>query len=67
MTGVIQLLNKNDGDFTAADQDCLQAIADSLGTAMEAALLYKQAVMTADNEQGAQRTLQGFLTRKGKK
>jgi len=67
VTGVIQLLNKNDGDFTAADQDCLQAIADALGTAMEAALLYKQAVMTADNEQGAQRTLQGFLTRKGKK
>jgi GAF domain-containing protein len=55
--GVIQVLNKIDGDFTTGDQDCLQAIADSLSTAMEAARLYRQAVKTADNEQGVHRTL----------
>ena len=49
VTGVIQVLNKIDGDFTAGDQDCLQAIADSVSTAMEAAFLYRQAVMTAEN------------------
>lgn len=67
VTGVIQVLNKIDGDFTAGDQDCLQAIADSLSTAMEAALLYKQAVTTAENEQAVRRTLQGFLAREGQK
>jgi transcriptional regulator with GAF, ATPase, and Fis domain len=63
VTGVIQVLNKIDGDFTDGDQDCLQAIADSLSTAMEAALLYRQAVITAENEQDVRRTLQGFLGR----
>jgi len=67
VTGVIQVLNKIDGDFTAGDQDCLQAIADSLSTAMEAALLYRQAVTTAENEQAVRRTLQGFLAREGQK
>jgi transcriptional regulator with GAF, ATPase, and Fis domain len=49
VTGVIQVLNKIDGDFTTGDQDCLQSIADALSTAMEAAHLYRQAVQTAEN------------------
>ncbi len=65
VAGVIQVLNKIDGDFTTGDRDCLQAIADSLSTAMEAALLYRQAVETAENEQGVRRTLQGFIEREG--
>jgi CheY-like chemotaxis protein/transcriptional regulator with GAF, ATPase, and Fis domain len=67
VTGVIQVLNKIDGDFTSGDQDCLQAIADSLCTAMEAARLYRQAVKTAENEQDVRRTLKGFIKREGRK
>ena len=67
VSGVIQVLNKIDGDFTSGDQDCLQAIADSLCTAMEAARLYSQAVKTAENEQDVRRTLNGFIKREGKK
>jgi len=67
VTGVVQVLNKIDGDFSSGDQDCLQAIADSLSTAMEAALLYRHAVKTAENEQDVRRTLQGFLSREGRK
>jgi transcriptional regulator with GAF, ATPase, and Fis domain/DNA-binding response OmpR family regulator len=67
VSGVIQVLNKIDGDFTSGDQDCLQSIADSLCTAMEAALLYRQAVKTAEDEQSVSKTLQGFLAREGQK
>ena len=67
VTGVIQVLNKIDGDFTTGDQDCLQAIADSLSTAMEATHLYRKALKTAENEPDVRHTLQGFLAREGQK
>lgn len=67
VTGVIQVLNKIDGDFTSGDQDCLQAIADSLCTAMQAARLYRQAVKTAENEPDVRKTLKGFFAREGQK
>jgi CheY-like chemotaxis protein len=44
VTGVIQVLNKIDGDFTAGDEVLLQAIADSVSAAMEAASLHGRAV-----------------------
>jgi len=45
----------------------LQAIADALSTAMEAALLYRQAVQTAENEQDVRRKLQGLVASEGQK
>ncbi len=63
VTGVIQVLNKIDGDFTAGDEVVLQAIADSVSTAMEAASLYRHAVSLAENEQDVRRALQQFLSK----
>lgn len=63
VTGVIQVLNKKNGDFSDGDKDLLQAIADAASAAMEAARLYRQAVTMAANEQDVRRTLQGFLSK----
>jgi GAF domain-containing protein len=63
VTGVIQVLNKKNGDFSDGDKDLLQAIADAASAAMEAARLYRQAVTMAANEQDVRRTLQGILSK----
>ena len=67
VTGVIQVLNKTDGDFIAGDEEFLQAIADSVSTAMEIANLYKQVVNKAEYEQDVRRTLQEFLVKESPK
>jgi CheY-like chemotaxis protein len=63
VAGVIQVLNKIDGDFVAGDEEFLQAIADAVSTAMEIARLYNKAVNTAEYEQDVRRTLQEFLVK----
>ena len=63
VAGVIQVLNKTDGDFIAGDEEFLQAIADAVSTAMEIARLYKKAINTAEYEQDVRRTLQEFLVK----
>ena len=63
VAGVIQVLNKTDGDFVAGDEEFLQAIADAVSTAMEIAGLYKKAINTAEYEKDVRRTLQEFLVK----
>jgi transcriptional regulator with GAF, ATPase, and Fis domain len=63
VAGVIQVLNKIDGDFAAGDEEFLQAIADAVSTAMDVARLYNQAINTAEYEQDVRRTLQEFLVK----
>jgi CheY-like chemotaxis protein/GAF domain-containing protein len=63
VAGVIQVLNKTDGDFVTGDEEFLLAIADAVSTAMEIARLYKKAVNTAEYEKDVRRTLQEFLVK----
>ena len=44
LLGVIQVLNKKQGDFRATDERLLEAIASEIGVALEVANLYRQAV-----------------------
>ena len=67
VTGVIQVLNKIDGDFVAGDEEFLQAIADAASTAMEIARLYQKAINTAECEQDVRRALQEFLVQGSRK
>lgn len=59
--GVIEVLNKNDGDFVPGDQDLLQSIASSVSIAIENANLYKETVAMAENERGIRRIFQKFV------
>jgi GAF domain-containing protein len=59
--GVIEVLNKVNGDFGLDDQDLLQSIASSVSIAIENANLYKETVMRAENERGIRRIFQKFV------
>jgi class 3 adenylate cyclase/GAF domain-containing protein len=59
--GVIEVLNKNNGDFGPGDQDLLQSIASSVSIAVENANLYKETVAMAENERGIRRIFQKFV------
>ncbi len=59
--GVIEVLNKNAGNFGPNDEDLLQSIASSVSIAVENAHLYKETVAMAENERGIRRIFQKFV------
>ncbi len=59
--GVIQVLNKIDGEFSENDKDLLQSIASSVSIAIENARLYKETVAMAEHERGVRRMFQKFV------
>lgn len=59
--GVIEVLNKIDGDFTTNDQDLLQSIAASVSIAIENGRLYRETVSMAEHERGVRRMFQKFV------
>ena len=59
--GVIEVLNKLNGNFTANDEDLLQSIAMSVSIAIENARLYKETVSMAEHERGVRRMFQKFV------
>lgn len=59
--GVIEVLNKKNGDFDGNDRDLLQSIASSVSIAIENANLYKETVSMAENERGIRRMFQKFV------
>jgi class 3 adenylate cyclase/putative methionine-R-sulfoxide reductase with GAF domain len=59
--GVIEVLNKREGDFTDSDKDILQAIATSVSIAMDNARLYKETVSMAEQERGIRAMFQKFV------
>ena len=59
--GVIEVLNKQEGDFSAGDKDILQSIATSVSIAMENARLYEKTVSMAEQERGIRGMFQKFV------
>ena len=59
--GVIEVLNKIDGDFTTNDTDLLQSVASSVSIAIENARLYKKTVSLAEHERGIRGMFQKFV------
>jgi adenylate cyclase len=59
--GVIEVLNKLEGDFSAKDKDLLQSIATSVSIALENSRLYKETVSMAENERAIRNMFQKFV------
>lgn len=59
--GVIEVLNKINGDFNANDEQLLQSIATSVSIALENARLYKETLSRAEHEQGIRHMFQKFV------
>ncbi len=59
--GVIEVINKMNGDFVSNDEDLLQSIASSVSIAIENANLYKETVAMAENERAVRRMFQKFV------
>ncbi|NTV12670.1 MAG: GAF domain-containing protein [Desulfobulbaceae bacterium] len=59
--GVIEVMNRRQGDFSDKDKDLLQSIATSVSIALENARLYKETVAMADNERGIRNMFQKFV------
>ncbi|MDJ0811117.1 MAG: GAF domain-containing protein [Desulfobacterales bacterium] len=59
--GVIEVLNKINGDFTAGDEDLLQSISSSVSIAIENARLYRETVSMAEHERSIRRMFQKFV------
>jgi class 3 adenylate cyclase/GAF domain-containing protein len=59
--GVIEVLNKNSGEFSVGDQELLQSIASSVSIAIENARLYLETVSMAEQERGVRRMFQKFV------
>jgi class 3 adenylate cyclase/putative methionine-R-sulfoxide reductase with GAF domain len=59
--GVIEVVNKVNGNFDANDRDLLQAIAASVCIALENARLYKETVAAAEHERDVRRIFQKFV------
>ena len=59
--GVIEVLNKINGEFSIDDQDLLQAIATSVSIALENARLYKETVSMAEHERDVRHMFQKFV------
>jgi len=59
--GVIEVLNRKEGEFSNQDKDLLQSIATSVSIALENARLYKETVAMADNERGIRNMFQKFV------
>jgi class 3 adenylate cyclase len=59
--GVIEVLNKVDGEFDTDDKDLLQSIATSVCIALENARLYKETVSMAEQERDIRHMFQKFV------
>jgi len=59
--GVIEVLNKTNGNFMADDQQLLQAIASSVSIAIENSRLYKKTVLNEEKERGIRQIFQKFV------
>jgi len=59
--GVIEVLNKINGEFSSDDKDLLQAIATSVCIALENARLYKETVSMAEHERDVRHMFQKFV------
>jgi len=59
--GVIEVLNKLEGDFSDKDKDLLQSIATSVSIALENSRLYKETVSMAENERAIRNMFQKFV------
>ena len=59
--GVIEVLNKINGEFSSDDKDLLQAIATSVCIALENARLYKETVSMAEHERDMRQMFQKFV------
>lgn len=59
--GVLEVLNKINGDFGPNDEDLLQSIASSVSIAIENARLYKETVSMAEHERGIRSVFQKFV------
>lgn len=59
--GVIEVMNKREGDFTDGDKDILQSIATSVSIALDNARLYKETVSMAEQERGIRAMFQKFV------
>jgi class 3 adenylate cyclase/GAF domain-containing protein len=59
--GVIEVLNKINGEFSIDDKDLLQAIATSVCIALENARLYKETVSMAEHERDVRHMFQKFV------
>lgn len=61
--GVIEVLNKMNGDFSESDKNLLQSIASSVSIAIQNAHLYKETVAMAEHERGIRNMFQKFVPR----
>lgn len=59
--GVIEVMNKIDGEFDFDDEDLLQSIAASVCIALENARLYKETVSMAEHERDIRHMFQKFV------
>ena len=59
--GVIELLNKRNGDFSNNDEQLLQSITSSLIIAIENARLYQETVSMTEHERGIRQIFQKFV------
>jgi class 3 adenylate cyclase/putative methionine-R-sulfoxide reductase with GAF domain len=62
--GVLEVLNKLDGAFSASDEDLVGSIAASVSIAIENAHLYREMVSMAENERSIRRMFQKFVPKK---
>ena len=59
--GVIEVLNKTNGYFSAEDQQLLQSISSSVSIAIENSRLYKETLSIADQERTIRQIFQKFV------
>lgn len=59
--GVIEVLNKRNGEFIDSDMKLLQSIATSVSIALENARLYRETKSLADHERGIRNVFQKFV------
>jgi class 3 adenylate cyclase len=59
--GIIEVMNKREGDFSEEDRDVLHSIATSVSIALENARLYKETVAMADQERSIRGMFQKFV------
>jgi len=61
VTGVIEVLNKKDGEFDASDKELLQSIASSVIVAIENANHYNETLSMAEHERSIRHMFQKFV------
>jgi len=61
VAGVIEVLNKMDGDFDSSDKQLLQSIASSISVAIENANLYNETLSMAEKEREIRNIFQKFV------